>query len=92
MAEWREEGKAEIVPGVRQTDRQGYSTEKPWADSDKRENNQIRKKQFGQKKLMICFPGTSASVKLSQHQTFLSLFSLIFHILSLLVFSIMESM
>lgn len=53
MAEWREEGKAEIVPGVRQTDRQGYLTTKPWADSDKREDNQIRKKQFGQKKLMI---------------------------------------
>lgn len=36
MAEWREEGKAEIVPGVRQTDRQGYLTAKPWSDSDKR--------------------------------------------------------
>lgn len=94
MAEWREEGKAEIVPGVRQTDRQGYLTAKPWADSDKREDNQIliKKNHLGQKQLMICFPGTAASVKLSLHQTFLSLFSLIFHILSLLVFSILESM
>lgn len=41
VAEWREEGKAEIVPGVRQTDRQGYLTTKPWSDSDKREDNQI---------------------------------------------------
>lgn len=51
MAEWREEGKAEIVPGVRQTDGQGYSTAKPWADSDKREDNQIlvKKNQLGQK-------------------------------------------
>lgn len=51
VAEWREEGKAEIVPGVRQTDRQGYLTAKPWADSDKREDNQIliKKNQLGQK-------------------------------------------
>lgn len=41
VAEWREEGKAEIVPGVRQTDRQGYSLSKLWVDSDQREDNQI---------------------------------------------------
>lgn len=55
MAEWREEGKAEIVPGVRQTDRQGYLTTKPWADSDKREDNQIliKKKIIRPKKFTV---------------------------------------
>lgn len=62
----------------------------------KREVRCIKLLQFlitlGQKKLLICFSGTAASAKLSPHQTFLSLFFRNFHILSLLVFSIIESM
>lgn len=42
------------------------------------------------KKLLICFSGTAASAKLSQHQTFLSLFSRNFFYLIIIGFLFYE--